>query len=192
MCVSVAAFLLCFLIYFSAPFLDVVLFFVALFCPKFSALSSFLATCVGPLYLCIVNSRVASLYHDPPVNFNFRVTYSLHFSVSLKVSFYVSFLFHFMFHECYIAYMARVCERHIMCTVLRFMCAAAFVRRQVIGTLQYGSTALIWAAEKGFVDCVRLLIDAGANKDAKGSVRLRPLDFRCNSSAVEMPHDVSL
>jgi hypothetical protein len=36
---------------------------------------------------------------------------------------------------------------------------------------------------------VRMLIDAGANKDAKGSVRLRPLDCSCNTSAIEMPHD---
>jgi hypothetical protein len=32
---------------------------------------------------------------------------------------------------------------------------------------QQGWTALIWAARQGHVDCVRLLIDAGADKNAK-------------------------
>jgi ankyrin repeat protein len=33
-------------------------------------------------------------------------------------------------------------------------------------------TALIFAASRGHVDCVRLLIDAGADKDAKDNVRV--------------------
>ena len=36
---------------------------------------------------------------------------------------------------------------------------------------QYGWTALIWAALKSHTDCLRLLIDAGANKDARDDVR---------------------
>jgi hypothetical protein len=36
---------------------------------------------------------------------------------------------------------------------------------------QKGWTALIWAAWHGHADCVRLLIDAGADKEAKTSVR---------------------
>ncbi len=36
---------------------------------------------------------------------------------------------------------------------------------------QYGRTALIWAAAKGHADCVRLLLDAGADKEAKCKVR---------------------
>ena len=37
---------------------------------------------------------------------------------------------------------------------------------------QHGTTALIWAAHNGHADCVRLLIDAGADKDAKDQVRV--------------------
>ena len=36
---------------------------------------------------------------------------------------------------------------------------------------QYGLTALIWAAAEGHAECVRLLIDAGADKDVKNNVR---------------------
>ena len=36
---------------------------------------------------------------------------------------------------------------------------------------QDGSTALIRAAEYGRTDCVRLLVDGGADKDAKDIVR---------------------
>ena len=39
------------------------------------------------------------------------------------------------------------------------------------GAAQYGWTALIRAAESGHVDCTRLLLDAGADKDAKNNVR---------------------
>jgi hypothetical protein len=35
---------------------------------------------------------------------------------------------------------------------------------------QYECTALMRAAEKGHVDCARLLIDAGADKEAKNKV----------------------
>ena len=37
--------------------------------------------------------------------------------------------------------------------------------------LQHGFTALIWAAERGRAECVRLLIDAGTDKEAKTHVR---------------------
>ncbi len=36
---------------------------------------------------------------------------------------------------------------------------------------QDGWTALIWAAEKGHADCARLLLDSGADKEAKDKVR---------------------
>jgi ankyrin repeat protein len=37
---------------------------------------------------------------------------------------------------------------------------------------QGGYTALMWAAGNGHADCVRLLIDAGADKEAKDHVRV--------------------
>jgi ankyrin repeat protein len=40
---------------------------------------------------------------------------------------------------------------------------------------QDGDTALIYAADDGHADCVRLLIDAGADKEAKNNVRRRSL-----------------
>jgi hypothetical protein len=39
--------------------------------------------------------------------------------------------------------------------------------------MQNGYTALMWAADKGQSSCVRLLLDAGANKDLKDNVRFR-------------------
>jgi ankyrin repeat protein len=38
--------------------------------------------------------------------------------------------------------------------------------------VQDGDTALIGAAAKGHTDCVRLLIDAGADKDVRTNVRV--------------------
>ena len=40
---------------------------------------------------------------------------------------------------------------------------------------QNGLMGLIWAANKGHADCVRLLIDAGADKEAKSEVSARSL-----------------
>ncbi len=40
------------------------------------------------------------------------------------------------------------------------------------GQLNIGRTALIFAAENGHTDCVRLLLDAGAKKIAKSKVRV--------------------
>jgi hypothetical protein len=36
---------------------------------------------------------------------------------------------------------------------------------------QHGETPLIWAAENGRANCVRLLLDAGADTHAKDNVR---------------------
>ena len=38
--------------------------------------------------------------------------------------------------------------------------------------MQKGCTALMWAAKDAHIDCVRLLVEAGADKDAKNKVRL--------------------
>jgi ankyrin repeat protein len=38
-------------------------------------------------------------------------------------------------------------------------------------TTQGGETALICAAYEGHIDCVRLLVEAGADKNAKSNVR---------------------
>ncbi len=45
-----------------------------------------------------------------------------------------------------------------------------------------GSTALMTAAEKGHADCVRLLVDVGADKEAKDNVR----DMFCPKHRVSM------
>ena len=43
--------------------------------------------------------------------------------------------------------------------------------------VQLGWTALIAAAVMGHLDCVRLLIDAGADKEARNKVRVRVGSF---------------
>jgi hypothetical protein len=44
-------------------------------------------------------------------------------------------------------------------------------------SLQDGCTAVIYSSFLGHADCVRLLLDAGADKDAKGNVRASDLLF---------------
>ena len=45
---------------------------------------------------------------------------------------------------------------------------------------QNGDTALAWAADRGHVDCVRQLLEAGAEKNPKNEVRfLFPLSSYC-------------
>ena len=60
----------------------------------------------------------------------------------------------------------RVCARYVEIYIQSRWC---FVQSQ------FGWTALIWAAANGHVDCVRLLIDAGADTDASDNVRRRSL-----------------
>jgi hypothetical protein len=43
---------------------------------------------------------------------------------------------------------------------------------------QDGSAALALAAANGFTDCVRLLLEVGADKEARDSVRDHEMDFR--------------
>ncbi len=45
---------------------------------------------------------------------------------------------------------------------------------------QFGQTALILAAGEGHVNCVRLLLDAGADKEAKNVVRAMLLSGTCS------------
>jgi ankyrin repeat protein len=42
--------------------------------------------------------------------------------------------------------------------------------------VQFVQTALICAAENGHIDCVRLLVEAGADMDVQG-VRIGPVDL---------------
>jgi hypothetical protein len=62
---------------------------------------------------------------------------------------------------------------HLLCAV-----AVAMIGRDYYGS-QEGWTALIWAAWNGHADCVRLLINVGADKDAKSIVRHRSLLYFC-------------
>jgi hypothetical protein len=50
----------------------------------------------------------------------------------------------------------------------------------VAAAAQHGWTALMWAAEDGHADCARLLLDAGADKDAKDVVRASVICVRSN------------
>ncbi len=50
-------------------------------------------------------------------------------------------------------------------------------RVTLICQTQDGSTALVLAAEGGQVDCVRLLVEAGADKDTINNVRALHLTF---------------
>ena len=43
--------------------------------------------------------------------------------------------------------------------------------RAHLARAQIGCTALMWAAENGRTDCARLLLDAGADKNAADKVR---------------------
>ena len=74
---------------------------------------------------------------------------------------------------------ARQVAIELTCFVYMLCCAvqAAAVRWRWLYTdgkfeSQNGSTALMYAAVYGHTDCVRLLIDAGADKDAKDWVRV--------------------
>jgi hypothetical protein len=53
---------------------------------------------------------------------------------------------------------------------------------------QYGSTALMNAASGGHADCARLLLDAGADKNATDNVRASAGVgvWRCPGTVVEM------
>ena len=65
------------------------------------------------------------------------------------------------------------------------LCAWRFIfgRRRHIWArwrAQYGNTALIYAAVYGHADCVQLLLDAGADKNARCKVRASAV-FACGS-----------
>jgi ankyrin repeat protein len=72
---------------------------------------------------------------------------------------------------------------HVLILTTYIDCARAYFRfvvrvtsiallRAVVHNAQYGTTALIWAAREGYADSVRLLIDAGADTEAKSQVRV--------------------
>ena len=55
--------------------------------------------------------------------------------------------------------------------------------------MQYGYTALMWAALKGKADCVRLLLEGEADENAKASrVRVALISIVCVSARVLWPH----
>jgi ankyrin repeat protein len=59
-----------------------------------------------------------------------------------------------------------------------FMCSYPDAKSQL------GQTALQSAAEKGHTDCVRLLLEAGADKETKDIVRVRPFWTDTNARLV--------
>ncbi len=69
------------------------------------------------------------------------------------------------------------CLNLCVLTVLLLMCLfTSEILRWVLYTChihaQEGNTALILAAERGHIDCVQLLLDAGADKHAMNHVRV--------------------
>ncbi len=64
-------------------------------------------------------------------------------------------------------------------TLILFLCPPALSRAG--GASQNGSTALIYAVQYHHANCVRLLLDAGADAEAKD--RVRPMVGRCQSEA---------
>ncbi len=92
----------------------------------------------------------------------------------------VSFVLHksFIPHSSLIRFLSRprvVCywriNAHISSSSSGAFSCASFGRGHMFGRAQWGWTALIVAAEKGRADCARLLLDAGADKEAKDKVR---------------------
>ena len=71
------------------------------------------------------------------------------------------------------------------CVLLQFVCMYCWRRRWHIRTrAQDGWTALIVAGFHGHADCARLLLDAGADKDAKDEVRERAGGGACGALAL--------
>ncbi len=73
--------------------------------------------------------------------------------------------------------------RSLVRDLYAFLCYFSFIRiimdafyAMVMGgcdrSRQRGKTALIHAADHGHIQCVRLLVESGANSDAKGIVRV--------------------
>jgi hypothetical protein len=88
---------------------------------------------------------------------------SLHFVLPLFLSLVTQcFKYVFLFYSGF-----------LKCSILRWPCVFGGESDS-----QFGRTALILAAARGHADCVQLLIDAGADKEAKDRVRCRPL-FCC-------------
>ncbi len=52
------------------------------------------------------------------------------------------------------------------------MCVRECVGLDESDSQKGGCTALVFAAQEGHADCVQLLLDAGANKEATGDVRI--------------------
>ncbi len=59
--------------------------------------------------------------------------------------------------------------RFYLTVYVLFVCMRSLVKTMCLR--QDGRTALIWAAEKGRTDIVRLLLESGSDKEAKQNVR---------------------
>ena len=109
-----------------------------------------------PFFLCLSLSLCLSLH----VFFRYlclSLSLDLLFSISPVVSTFRARFTNFSPHSHYIL-------RYL------FYCAGECNFR-LIADSQGGRTALMYAASHGNADCVRLLIDAGADKEVKGNVR---------------------
>ena len=117
------------------------------------------------LCLCAYNTSTTYMYHDTHFS-TFRSPLSLLFSQFFILQFLSVFMNEiYTVFDCY------------MCSVLGVMVVVLLWALEN-ENYQDGCTVLMYAARYDRVDCVRLLIDAGANKEAKDNVRFRP-PFDC-------------
>ncbi len=89
------------------------------------------------------------------------------FEISVAYLLLFAFLFVFLFLCCYHSVRISPISSFFFFNLL--VCDVSCVGKS---DSQHGSTALLYAVASGHVDCVRLLMDAGADKEAKTSVRV--------------------
>ena len=74
--------------------------------------------------------------------------------------------------ETYLYFSCSYCQLTLTYNVRFVACDGSWdVTRFIEGKIQGGDTALVWAAANGHSDCVRLLVEAGANMNIIGHVR---------------------
>ena len=90
---------------------------------------------------------------------------------------FISFLYFRRFSRYFS--LSRYVTPHVLASalllILACMACGGAVILHLMPNTQKGSTALIVAAERGHTECARLLVEGGADKDAKNNVRVLDL-----------------